>query len=150
MSHFVYMEDYSENQVFKNLEYYFFFGLFSKKNDSINFDVNLKDENKQNQPIKDNLVQFKGEIFDKQFICQNNFNIWKRTIKDLSEIDYFGGFDSFIPLFKIIKYSINYFFKIDITKNEKEDFLNTSIQWMNPLYLLTLLEYNNGFSNRGN
>ena len=122
-------------------------------NDKINFDVNLKDENNCDQLIDNNLVHYKGEIFDKQLIYKNNFNIWKRRMTDLSEIDYFGGFDSFIPLFKIIKYSINYFFKLDITQNEKEEFLNNSLQWIKDilqinLKLISLSENNyNNFTN---
>ena len=46
---------------------------------------------------------------------QNNIKNMKKAEKDLNEIEYFGGFESFIPLFKIINYIIN-----NLGNNEKE------------------------------
>jgi len=121
--------------------------------DIINFNVNFTDENKCHQLIEENLINYKGEIFDKQLIYKNNYSIWKRRMNDLSEIEYFGGFDSFIPLFKIIKYNINYFYNLDNNQNKKEDFLNNSLQWIKDilkihLKLISLSENNyNNFIN---
>ena len=124
-------------------------------NDKINFDVNFKDENEVDQLIEDNLVQYKGEIFDNQIIHTQNFNIWKgrKNDFDLSDIEYFGGFDSFIPLFKIVKYNIISFQNLEISQNEKEDYINNSLKWIKDILriiikLISLSENNyNNFIN---
>ena len=124
-------------------------------NDKINFDVNFKDENEVDQLIEDNLVQYKGEIFDNQIIHTQNFNIWKgrKNDFDLSDIEYFGGFDSFIPLFKIVKYNIISFQNLEISQNEKEDYINNSLKWIKDILriiikLISLSENNyNNFTN---
>ena len=103
-----------------------------KKNndDTINFDLSLKDENKSDLLIKDNLVKYKGEILSIQSIYDKNLKKWKRGAKDLSEIEFFGGLNSFIPLFKIIKYVINYLYKSDYAQKEKEEYLFKSLDWI--------------------
>jgi len=122
-------------------------------NDKISFDVNFKDEDEIDQLIEDNLIQYKGEIFDNQFIHTKNFNIWKGRMNDLTGIEYFGGFESFIPLFKIVKYNINYFKNLEISQNEKEDYINNSLKWIKDilriiLKLISLSENNyNNFKN---
>jgi len=124
-------------------------------NDKISFDVNFKDDNEEDQLIENNLVQYKGEIFDNQNIHTQNFNIWKgrKSDSDLSEIEYFGGFDSFIPLFKIVKYNIINLQNLEISQNEKEDYINISLKWIKDILriiikLISLSENNyNNFKN---
>ena len=65
-----------------------------------------------NSELKEPNYQIEGinleQIFSKKFIDLNNNNkdIMKRT-KSLGTIKYYGGFESFIPIFKIFKYLIN-------------------------------------------
>ena len=63
----------------------------------------------------DNMVESKVKIFPYQYsgasciiqINSNNIenvnNIWKKGNIDLNDIEYFGGLNTFIPLFKVIK-----------------------------------------------
>ena len=99
-----------------------------KKNKTM-FDINLKDEYRFDLLIEDNLVKYKSEILSSQSIYDKNFKRWKRGAKDLSEIEYFGGLNSFIPLFKIIKYVINYLYKSDNAQKE-EDYINKALDWI--------------------
>ena len=87
-------------------------------NDKINVDINLMENNKIiNEEIKEDLVKYFGGIFNNnQSFYYHNFITWKKVIKNINEIEYFGGFDSLIPLFKIIKYKI-----MDLGKNFKEN-----------------------------
>ena len=97
--------------------------------DVIMFDISLKDEYKFDLLIEDNLVNYKSEILSIQSIYDKNFKRWKRGAKDLSEIEYFGGLNSFIPLFKIIKYVINYLYKPNYAQKE-EDYINKALDWI--------------------
>ena len=104
-----------------------------KKNnyDRINLDINFVDENNMPQLLEEDLVQYSGEIFSKETEYNVNYKYWKREIKDLSEIEYFGGFECFIPLFKIIKYIITNLKIILINnennKNEYNEYMNKSL-----------------------
>ena len=76
--------------------------------DKLNVDINLIMNDKiKNDELKEDTVKLMGKIFNNESFYLNNFNAWKRGIKDINHIEYFGGYDSFIPLFKIIKYKIN-------------------------------------------
>ena len=74
-------------------------------------------------------------------IIQNN----KEEYKDLSEIEYFGGFDCLIPLFKIIKYIIVVLgdLKSKYSNNENESkqnlvlvnyYLERSLTWIKDIF----------------
>ena len=92
--------------------------------DKLNVDINLMNNDKKiNEEIKEDLVKYFGKIFNNQSFYYNNFNAWKKGIKNINEIEYFGGFDSFIPLFKIIKYKIEDLGKIfkENEGNQKEN-----------------------------
>ena len=99
--------------------------IYNKNNyDKINVDINLmKNDKKINEEIKEDLVKYGGEIFKNQLFYYNNFNTWKKGIKNINEIEYFGGFDSLIPLFKVIKYKIEDLGKImkENEGNQKEN-----------------------------
>ena len=72
-----------------------------KKNDN-QVDLNVELDGKS-VDIDNNLMQFSGEIFSNKYydkIIKKNYNI------DLKNIGYYGGFDCFIPIFKIINYII--------------------------------------------
>ena len=66
----------------------------------------INSEKKNDNKIFEKEIKFSGTIFRDNYICNFIKNIEKGN-KELNEIQYFGGFDCFIPLFKIIKYIIN-------------------------------------------
>ena len=89
-----------------------------------NNDENLNNKNKKNNTIKK----------------QNN-----EEYKDISEIEYFGGFDCLIPLFKIIKYIIKVLgdLRSQNSKNENETkqvdyYLDKSIAWIKDIFNIIL------------
>ena len=83
------------------------------------------------------------QIFSKEFIDLNNNNkdIMKRT-KSLGAIKYYGGFESFIPIFKILKYIINKLDNMLSNKNKNEKILkyciNESIVWIKDILKIML------------
>jgi hypothetical protein len=78
---------------------------FKKESNLPKFKISmiLEDEIEQ---IENNIFQNKSEIFDNQFI-KYNYKSLEEEMKYLTQIEYFGGLNSFIPLFKIIKYKIS-------------------------------------------
>ena len=102
----------------------------------MNVDLNLmKDGKKVDEKIKEDIVKYYGKIFNAQSIYYNNFNAWKKGIKDINEIEYFGGFDSLIPLFKIIKYKIK---DLGNIFKEDEDNQKDNIELANNLIIMVL------------
>ena len=102
------------------------FNLEIKLKDS-HIDINatfngIKIENEINE-----YIDYEGEIFSNKLVNKN-------SKFDLSNIQYFGGLNSFIPIFKIIKYIIIKLGNID--KNNKEnkineqDYIKESIIWI--------------------
>ena len=88
--------------------------------------------------IKNDLVVENKECVEKfecesQFIYNKNDKFWKRAINNLSEIEYFGGLDSFIPLFKIIKYLISNLGSIQKDNTSK---INENNKYINNLILM--------------
>ena len=101
---------------------------------------NVKEENK-NLVIEKDSILFNGEIFsDKYYYNNRSYKIWKTLNKNLNEIEYFGGFECIIPLFKLIKYIINELQKIFKNKNEEKkndenldtikEYLDKSLEWI--------------------
>ena len=75
------------------------------------------------------------ETFSKEFIHLNNNKKNKKYVvkekKDLNQLKHYGGFESFIPIFKILKYIISDLETIISNKNEKEKldhYINESIE----------------------
>ena len=63
-----------------------------------------KEGNKAIYEIKSDGKQNSATCGGTIFHSKNNFNNdWKKGEKELNEIEYFGGFNCFIPLFKILK-----------------------------------------------
>ena len=100
-----------------------------------------------NSVLKEPNYQIEGinleQIFSKKFIGlnNNNKNIVKRN-KSLSTIKYYGGFESFIPIFKIFKYIINELVNKLSNKSENEQilnyYINKSIVWIKDLLKIIL------------
>ena len=71
---------------------------------------------------KNTVYKYYGIIFSIRVNCNNIGNIFKQFKKDLFNIEYYGGLNSFIPLFKIIKYEINSLKEInDKNKNNNNE-----------------------------
>ena len=104
--------------------------------DKVIFDKNLINDNNMNPNLEEieeeDPINYSGEIFSKELEKNINYNYWKRRINDLSEIEYFGGFECFIPLFRIIKYILtnlqNIFKNNENNKNEYNDYINKSLE----------------------
>ena len=97
-----------------------------------------------NEKIIDNktnrFINYKGKIFSNKV----RDNIIRRIKLDLSNIRYFGGFECFIPLFKIINYILielgniikkgenlgNNINTINNGKNEYYNYINKSFTWI--------------------
>ena len=98
-----------------------------------NFEINNKIKIKNEK--QDNLIEYNGSIFSKNFVRNN----WQKGIKDLNEIKYFGGFDCFIPLFKILKYIINdIVHKKEQNEVEKNAYENKIILWINDIFKIII------------
>ena len=107
----------------------------NKSNGKINCDINLIKvfENNKNENIEGNLVHYNGEIFKNDY--NPNYKYWKTSEKNLNEIEFFGGFESFIPMFKIIKYIIK---ELESNINNDEGmeekyvkaYLDKSLEWI--------------------
>ena len=94
---------------------------------NLNVDINLLMNGKKvEEELKEHIVKWSGIIFNEQPFYYNNFNAWKKGVKDINEIEYFGGFDSLIPLFKIIKYKIEDLGQI-FKENEDNQKANTEL-----------------------
>ena len=117
-----------------------------KYSEKFTYDLFLKNDfNNDNLDIKsesDNYIKFKRIKFDN--------NKWLGRKKRLSSIKYYGGIECFIPLFKIIKYIIEYlgnYEKKNINQKEIDDYLKKSIIWIKDivktiLRLISLSEKN--------
>ena len=103
----------------------------------INLDSVSKEQNYQIEGI------YLEVIFSKKMIDLNNNNkdIMKRA-KSLSTIKYYGGFESFTPIFKIFKYIINELVNKLSNKSENEKnlnyYINESIVWIKDLLKIIL------------
>ena len=82
-------------------------------------------------------------IFSEELLDLNNNNKDKNnTRKCLSRIKWFGGIESFIPIFKILKYIINKLNNLLSNKNENEKildyYINESIDWIKDILKIML------------
>ena len=108
-----------------------------KFSEKFTYDLFLKNENNNdNSDIKsesENYIKFKRIKFG---------NIkWSSRKKRLSSIKYYGGIECFIPLFKIIKYIIEYLGnnkKENQNQKEIDDYLNKSIIWIKDIIKIIL------------
>ena len=74
--------------------------------------INVIEENRNLNIEKDSII-ITGEILSDKYINNNSYRIWKNWNKNLSEIEYFGGLQCIIPLFKLIKYiNMNFFINV--------------------------------------
>ena len=57
---------------------------------------------------------------------------WVKRKKGLEDIKYYGGIESFIPLFKIVKYILDNLkdIYINLSEQEKRNYINKSIIWI--------------------
>ena len=85
------------------------------------------------------------ETFSKEFIHLNynkkNNKYMIKKKKYLNQLKYYGGFESFIPIFKILKYIISDLETIISNKNEKEKldhYINESIEWIKDILKIML------------
>ena len=77
-------------------------------------------------------VKYNGIIFEDNYFDNLKKRIIKKNKKELNEIEYFGGFECFIPLFKIIKYIISNFNEKDFIKEEIKDnneYIKKILKW---------------------
>ena len=79
----------------------------------ININAEKEGSTKSSKLIKNINIRYSDEL-----INLNKNRYWKKSKKDLSEIKYFGGLESFIPLFKLLKYSIAKLDKSDSFQNQ--------------------------------
>jgi len=87
--------------------------------------------------IENNFFQDNKEIFNKEFIKYNNKSLGEeeKEMKYLNQIEYFGGLNSFIPLFKIIKYKIS---DLQILFENKEIGQKENIEYKNKLVIMII------------
>ena len=65
----------------------------------------------------------------------------KQIKKNLNYIEYYGGFNSFIPLFKIVNYVINQLKEIlgkDFNDDSQKNYLDKSIEWIKDIIKVIL------------
>ena len=100
------------------------------------YDLNLKTEDEKD--IKNVKSKSFNYISFNEIKFQKNRG-WLSRKKRLGSIKYYGGIESFIPLFKIIKYIIDYLGNIE-NKEQKEilDYLNKCIIWIKDIMRIIL------------
>ena len=115
------IENFDENE---NLD----FRLdFKKENNLPQFIINMIYEGEMFEEKENNIFQNNNEIFNNQFV-KYNYKSLEEEMKYLTQIEYFGGLNSFIPLFKIIKYKISdihiLFGANKINQKENNEYIN--------------------------
>ena len=111
-----------------------------KKEDyKIYFNVFL-DKKKKNINKHKDIIIYDGEIFSDEY---NNKILKKYYKMDLTKLKYYGGFDCFIPIFKIINYIIkNLINNINNNQINKENsnnkYINKSILWIKDILKIIL------------
>ena len=110
-----------------------------KRNNNSEIKCNVFYENvqKNNKKPKDDLCKYNGTIFS-NYLYNNIKKNMKRGKKDLNEIEYFGGFACFIPLFRLIKYIIINLSDNDNfeNNNEKENYIIKSLIWVKDILII--------------
>ena len=111
------------------------------KNEGYKIDFNIfLNEKKKNINKHKNILIYEGEIFSEKY----NSQILKENNQiDLCNLKYYGGFECFIPLFKIINYIFqnlinNINNKAIIKENNNDDYINNSIQWIKDILKIIL------------
>ena len=92
----------------------------NKKEHKIECNINLNGEEINNFNKNNDLIKIEGVMFSDSFFDINNDKYLNKSKLNSNEIKYFGGIDSFIPLFKLIKYIVVELGKF-INKNENFD-----------------------------
>ena len=77
-------------------------------------------ENDKDIKTEDDSVACTGNMFNNNDLINYN-KFFKKGNKKLNEIEYLGGFECFIPLFKIVKFFISKLKTSDFLKNKIED-----------------------------
>ena len=111
----------------------------NKKDCQVNLNIFL-DEKPRDCKDK-NLIQYNGEIFNDDYLNK----VLKLNNKiDLCKIKYYGGINSFIPIFKLIKYTIqiiniiNKDEKKDLNENIIDFYLKKTIIWIKDILIIIL------------
>ena len=108
-----------------------------KRDNNSEIKCNFLYENLNNKKNPKSKFNYSGTIFS-NYSYYNVNKIMIKGKKDLNEIEYFGGFDCFIPLFRLIKYIItNLTDKINFeNNNEKENYIKKSLLWVKDILII--------------
>ena len=121
-----YQIEFLKNYIGKIKEIYIEIEFIDEKIDKFKYEI-IPDENEENFSI--NLSETNKDIIQISFeISENKKLISSKIYEDIlyEDIRYYGGFESFIPIIKIIKYFI-YFFKDDKNKINQLDIILSEI-----------------------
>ena len=113
------------------------FRIYFKKEEESNlpnFNINMIFLDEMNETVDKNLFKNNKEIFNNQFI-KYNYKSLEEEMKYLDKIEYFGGLNSFIPLFKIIKYKIS---DIQILFENNKINQKENIEYLNKLAIMVI------------
>ena len=105
----------------------------------INVEENIKIDEIINKKVKVNeegekilkSSAFMRSIKSTKIQFRNNRE-WVKREKGLDDIKYYGGIESFIPLFKIVRYILDNLkdININLSQQEKRNYINKSIIWI--------------------
>ena len=110
--------------------------LIENKSNKMECKIILGNSEIQNKQKEKDLIQINGSFNDNPF---DNNKAWIKEKKYLNEIEYFGGFKCFIPLFKILKYIINNLGNKDnFTQNNINYFVKKAIIWSKDILKIIL------------
>ena len=103
--------------------------IIINKPNKVDYDVHFENNEVKNKQKEQDLIQINGTIFSNDLNNKNKLRKIEKK-KELNEIEYFGGFQSFIPLFKILKYIIsNLGNKDNFTQENINDYMKKTIIW---------------------
>ena len=110
----------------------------------INVEENIKIDEIINKKVKVNEEEkkilkssaFMRSIKSTKIQFRNNRE-WVKREKGLDDIKYYGGIESFIPLFKIVRYILDNLkdININLSEQEKRNYINKSIIWIKDIII---------------